>query len=57
MVPISFRFLHIWLHQIGSMEGENFRTSLDVPQTRLYSLPKIVFVGFTLKASELARQV
>lgn len=51
MVPIGFRFLHIWLHQRGSMERENSRTSLDVPQTRLYSLPKIVFVGFTLKAS------
>lgn len=42
---------------VSGSEGENFRTPLDILQARLYRLPKIIFIGFTVKAPELARQV
>lgn len=59
MIPASFMFYTFGHNKwaSGSTEGEGFRAPLDIPQARLYSLPKIILSGFTLKAPELVRQV
>lgn len=58
-VPGNFTFLVIWSQQRGKLiRGGEFQDATEhSTQARLYSLPRIIFIGFTMKAPELVRQV